>query len=74
MREWTNKGFFRFVVGHHMAGFVDGNEGDVSCGCAISTDGPHHPCDFPGRLDPPQGGGGMDILREENAGEFFNPS
>ena len=57
-----------------MAGFVDGNKGDVSSGCTVPTDGSHCPRDFPGRFDPPSEGGSLGVFLVENAGEILNPS
>jgi len=57
-----------------MASFVDGDKGDVSSGCVITTDGSHCSRDFPGRFDPPRKGGSLGVLLVENAGELLDPS
>ena len=71
---WTNEGFFGFVVGRHVASFVDDNKGYVPGSCAIPANGPYCSRDFSSRPDPPRTGGSLGILLMENAGEPFDPS
>jgi hypothetical protein len=71
---WTNKGFFGFVIGYHVASFMDGNKSDISSGCIIPTDSPHCTRDFPSRFDRPRKSRSLGVLLEKNAGKPLEPS
>jgi hypothetical protein len=69
----TNERFCGLIEGHHVASFVDGDEGDISRSRTITTNGSDCPRDIPGGWNSPNEGRGLGILLMKNIGELLDP-